>query len=101
MTKRSGSVTALCGEDTRRPAPARRPSGGAPGLRRGHLDDVGHQLAQVVVGLVHDDLAGGPVAVVEDVLDALPLALRAEVLRVLAQPVEQAPHQLARRNARL
>ena len=44
-------------------------------------DDLGHDLAQVVVGLVDDELARGAVAAVEQVLDPVELGGRAEVLR--------------------
>src|SRR3954466_9788717 len=40
-------------------------------LQSGLFDDLGHDLAQVVVGLVDHHLPGAAVAVVEDVVDAV------------------------------
>ena len=54
--------------------------------RGGH--DLCHQLPQVVVGLEDDGLARGPVAVLEQVGDPGQGVLGPEVLRVLAQAVE-------------
>ena len=47
-----------------------------------------------MVGLVHDDLALGAIAVAQKVLQLLELRRRAEILRVGAQPVEQALREL-------
>src|SRR5438874_12248831 len=61
-TKRSGCDTQIRGYP--------RGPCGPPGSERGFLDDLRHDLLEVVVGLVDDHLAGASVAVVEDVLDA-------------------------------
>src|SRR3712207_698472 len=55
--------------------------------RGGH--DLGHDLAQVVVGLPDHDLAGRPVPAREEVLHAVEGVGAVEVLGVLAQAVEQ------------
>src|SRR5215211_2721773 len=60
--------------------------GRAGPLRARLVDDLADDLAQVVVGLEDHDLAAGPVAAVEHVVDALEGVAGAEVLGVLAQP---------------
>src|SRR4051812_25251726 len=57
--------------------------------------DLGHDLAQVVVGLVDDDLALGPAAALDEVLDAGEVGLRTDLLGVLAQAVELAARKVA------
>src|SRR2546423_6455180 len=95
-TNSSASLTVS--EDTPgRPAPsgaAGVDESGAAALRRGLVDDLPHDLAQVVVRLVDDDLAGGPVAALEQVIDRRQLALRAELLGVPANALDHAPGQL-------
>src|SRR3954449_13211670 len=86
-TKRSGSLTTS--EDTR----AKKPLCGLD--RRGGVHDLAHDLAQVVVGLVDDQLPRGAGASVEQVLDPGELVCGAELLGVVAHPVEHAHGQLA------
>src|SRR5947209_14776673 len=62
-------------------------------LRRGGGHDLGHQLVQIVIGLKHDHLAGGAVAPVDQVLDALEVGVGPQVLAVLSNPVKQPPDQ--------
>src|SRR3954469_23566867 len=64
------------------------------GLRSRGRHDLGHDLAQVVVGLVDDDLARGAVAAGQEILDPVQRAVRAEVLGVLAQAIEEPARQL-------
>src|SRR3954463_2143867 len=64
----------------------------ASGARR--FDDLGHDLAQVVVGLVDDDLALGAAALGEQVLDAGEVARGPDLLGVLAQPVQEPARQV-------
>src|SRR3954453_15615666 len=85
-TKRSGCDTQIRGYP--------RGPCGPPGSERGFLDDLRHDLLEVVVGLVDDHLAGASVAVVEDVLDALELGLRAQILGVIARAAQHPPGQL-------
>src|SRR3954451_21167128 len=68
----------------------------ASGSRR--FDNLGHDLAQVVVGLVDDDLALGAAALGQQILDAGEVAGGADLLGVLAQPVEQPVGQVLRRD---
>src|SRR3954468_16329742 len=65
-------------------------------LLRSRGDDLRHDLAEVVVGLVDDALAARPIAALQEVVDALELGGRAEVLGVRPQPVHQAPRELLR-----
>src|SRR5439155_19110944 len=58
------------------------------------LDYLGHDLAEVVVGLVDDQLARAAVAPVEDVLDGVELVHRAQVLSVPPHPLEHALSEL-------
>src|SRR3954468_1014035 len=60
------------------------------------FDDLGHDLAEVVVGLVDDDLALRPTAALEEILDAREISLRADLLGVLAYAVELATGEVAR-----
>src|SRR3954454_19914679 len=94
-TKRSGPLAMSPRHST--------PPGATPGrirtsLRRRRLDDLAHDLGVVPVRLVHDPLPVGAVPSLQEVHDALELGLRTEVLGVLAQPVDQAAVQLARRH---
>src|SRR4051794_16510219 len=67
-------------------------------LHRGRGDDLRHDLAQIVVGLVDHDLARGAVAPLEQILHRLELTQRTQVLAMLAHPVDQPAGQLARRH---
>src|SRR2546423_8668914 len=67
-------------------------------LRRGLLHDLAHHLAEVVVGLVDDDLARRAVAALEEVLDRRELSVGAELLGGRANPVDHPPCQLLRRD---
>src|SRR5436853_1589985 len=90
-TKRSGSLTY-----PRIPRRIRAREGPHVDSGRRFLHDLRHHLAQVVVRLVHHDLTRGAVAAVEQVVDALELGRRAQVLGVLAHAVEHAHHEVAR-----
>src|SRR3954453_21929848 len=83
----------------RRPAADGRGGRGISHLATGALDDLGHQLAQVVVGLVDDELAVGAAAVLDEVLDRVELGRGAEVLRVVAQALDDPPREAARPDA--
>ena len=61
-----------------------------PHSGRGRGDDLGHDLVEVVIGLVDDDLTGGAVAALEQVANAVERVLGAEILRVRRQALEQA-----------
>src|SRR3954466_984355 len=61
--------------------------------------DLPHDLVQVVVRLVHDLLARRAVAALDQVDDALQLGGRAEILRVLGEPVVDAPREHLGRHA--
>src|SRR4051812_19866759 len=63
------------------------------GLRSRGRHDLGHDLAQIVVGLVDDDLARGAVAAGQEILDPVERIARAEVLGVLAQAIEETARQ--------
>src|SRR5688572_9954599 len=83
------------------PARAARPALLAGGLRRlGHgcVEYLPHHLAQVVVRLVHDDLARGAIATVEDLLEAVEIALGAKLLGVRPQPLHEPARQLGDRH---
>src|SRR3954470_9602354 len=68
----------------------------ASGARR--FDDLGHDLAQVVVGLVDDDLALGAAALGQQILDAGEVARGPDLLGVLAQAVQQPARQVLGRD---
>src|ERR687887_1917273 len=89
MTKRSGSVDTLAPDCLRYAAPRLR-------LWRGRGHDLGHDLAEVVVGLVDHDLARCAVAAFDEVPDALELGRGAEVFGMTTQAVQQALGQRAR-----
>src|SRR4051794_1681124 len=65
-------------------------------LLRSRGDDLRHHLAEVVVGLVDDALAARPVAALQQVVDAVELGRRPEVLGVGPQAVDEAARQLLR-----
>src|SRR5438045_6073080 len=92
MTKRSGSVDTLAPDCLRYAAPRLR-------LARGRGHDLGHDLAEVVVGFVDHDLARCAIAAIDQVLDALELGSRTEVFGMTTQPVHQALGQGARAHA--
>src|SRR6185503_2704395 len=70
-------------QSTRRAAPVRRLfAGGLGGLGDGRVEDLANHLAQVVIGLVDGALARRPVALVQDVLDAVEVVLGAQLLGV-------------------
>src|SRR3954451_936981 len=91
-TNRSGSLTEprIPAADRPRPGFGRRIA-----LCRRLLDDLVHDLAQVVVRLIDDELPRSAVAAVEQVLDAVELAGRAELLGVRPDPLEHAHRELA------
>ena len=91
-TKRSGWDMAF---DSTEPADARV---GAV-YSRGGRDDLRHDLVEVVVRLVDDDLARGAVAALEQVADAVEGVRRAEILRVRGQAIEQPAGQRLRADA--
>src|SRR4051795_8426928 len=69
------------------------------GLRDGGREDLAHDLAEIVVRLEDDDLAGGAVAAVEELLEALEVVDRAQVLRMRPQAVHQAAGEGSRVHA--
>src|SRR4051794_35213619 len=69
-------------------------------LQSGLFDDLGHDLAQVVVGLVDHQLPGAAVAVVQDVVDAVQIVGRPQVLGMLHHAAQNPPRQLLGRHAR-
>src|SRR4051812_33639333 len=81
-------------QTTKRSAPEDIASDCRAGLLPCGGDDLGHDLAQVVIGLVDHDLAGRAVAMVEEVVQGLEVAGRPQVLGVLTGPIVQAPGQL-------
>src|SRR6476661_75313 len=88
-TKRSGPDAMGC---VRFYVAAKRPRA----LGGGGLDDLRHDLAEIVVGLVDDDLALGAAAAFQEVLDTRQIVGRAHLLGVLADAVEQAPREVLR-----
>src|ERR671911_406173 len=68
-------------------------------LRRGRLDDLAHELVEVAIGLVDDELARRAGPALEDVVDSLEVAGRSEVLGVVAQPLEQPGRERLGRDA--
>src|SRR3954451_24550320 len=67
-------------------------------LRRRCGDDVLQELGEVAVGLIDLALAIGAVSALDEVGDAVELRLAAEVLSMLAQPVDQPLGQHLRRH---
>src|SRR4051794_23605534 len=71
---------------------------GGFGLESRLLDDLCHHFAEIVVGLVDDQLASAAVAAVEDVLDAVEVVGRAQLLGVRADPLQDPLRQLLGRH---
>src|SRR6188472_4785278 len=82
-----------------RPVPVRSGHGYSDRSGAGRLDDLGHHLAQVAVGLEDHELTRRAVAALEQVLDRLELGRRAEVAGVVGQPVEHPAHERLRGHA--
>src|SRR6201999_592522 len=68
-----------------------------PSAGRG-LHDLAHHLVEVLIGLVDHRLAGGAVALVEEILDPFELRGRSELLGVRPNAAHDAADELARRH---
>src|SRR4051794_24329679 len=87
-------------QTTKRSGPlAMGPIDSTCGSGAGRFDDLGHDLAKVVVGLVDDDLTLGATALGQQILDAGEVVGGADLLGVLAQPAEQPMGQVLRGDA--
>src|SRR5579884_1158514 len=91
-TNRSGLPVLIPWLDSR-PAPKTLGRGALPALHPGGGDDLGHDLVQIVVGLVDHHLTGGAVSPLQQILHRGQLIGRAQVLAVLPHPVQEAPGQ--------